>query len=62
MKSKKYYNCFSFRQKGYLLDLGFKQIGKEFDTNGKAYWIFEYTDGLRIALDAWNWYSKTVFK
>ena len=53
--NRKYYNCFSYKQKSYLLDRGFKIVHvKEHYKTKKRFWVFKMTTDLSIALSEWS--------
>lgn len=59
--NKKYYNCFSYRQKEYLLAMG----ANVYATNvhyktGKRFWVFKMNKTVEVALKAWTYHSDLV--
>lgn len=55
MRNNKYYYCYSYPQKKYLMDNGQKYIIKGVHPNShKIYWVFERNNSLDVLLNNWK--------
>ena len=53
--NKKYYYCYSYPQKKFLMDNGEYVIVKGINPNSqKKYWVFEKNDKLDVLLTEWK--------
>ena len=62
MKTKKFYNCFSYKQHEYLRELGFTPVTRiiHHETQ-KTIWVYSLSKTLSVALKAWSLQGK-MFK
>lgn len=55
MRNEKYYYCYSYPQKKYLMDNGEKYVLKGVHTTSqKTYWVFERNEKLDELLNNWQ--------
>ena len=55
MRNEKYYYCYSYPQKKYLMDNGERYVLKGVHADSqKTYWVFERNEKLNELLDDWK--------
>ena len=55
MKTKKFYNCFSYNQHQFLLRLGFEPITElTHEETNRVFWVYRLSKSLSLALKIWT--------